>query len=555
MQMIKWILMGALFSGSFAFSEEAAVPPPSVRLYTHYELGLLSVEQRVEYIRMLREVIKQAEKDQTNRGVKYATAMNTEFHPWFSALVETAEAQTRWAKGATCVFAGGFSTYGSSKPKSCVNHRPCDGDKTQIQCEPVLYPQHCTRASDGATARCDAELKRRKFDDAILAADLSKPERRKDWESFREQFENFCRGVLSDSKDVNYRSCQRIEARIKALESKIAAKPPEPTVPVPPPPSAAPRTIQRQSQRVSCDKPAVYGCFNCPAPDRIESTKTATEADAGNGKFGQLLKIMAKACAVKNDDYAQGVSAKSLNDLVTKFGVCTDAEYGPAGKFADDKQKKLIENLVSGDPAAHQKMSGGLYYNEYSIAMEKYFGIGGKDAREAFCKGSLAESIQVLRRPPEYYSSGDINLNGRDFAAAVEAKRGPPFGASVEQMEEFKSIYFPRKKLAECIGQSSGDGSRRQVSAKVLVPKSCVLEHVTVNPDVLSHVVKQLVEEAGSTCIEAQGERPVRCDHFNGQALECNAQLPTKVARVSQLKCVSQAVVPGSSSERTGTAR
>lgn len=555
---LKWILMGVLLSGSLAVAENENPPSPGVRLYSHYELGLLTVEQRVEYMRMLREVLKEAEKDQTNRGIKYGTAMNSEFHPWFNALIDTADAQTQREQGGTCVFAGGFSTYGAPRMRSCINNRPCDGNRAQIRCEPLLYGDICTRANDGATSRCDSELKKRNIDDAVLAAEISQPEKRPAWESFRAKFEGFCRGVLGSAKDVNFKSCKRVEARIKALEAKIAVPPPEPTVQAPAPVPAAPQppVIQRQTQRVNCDRPATHSCFNCPAPDRVTTTRAATEADVGTGKFAQLLKIMANACGVKNDDSAHGVSAKSLGELVAKFGVCSDADYGPAGNYANDTDKKLIEDLVNGNADAHQDMSGGLYHNKYSIAMERYFGIGGKDAREAFCKGGLEESVSILRRAPMYVTSGEGgSITGAEMAAAVDAKRGAPMGANHREFEEFKSIYLPRKKLAACVGRNSSGPGGRQVSATILLPKSCVLEHVTVNPDVLSHVVKQFVVEAGSTCIEAQGQRPVRCDHFNGQALECTAQLPTVPARVSQLKCVSQAPQATGAGDRSEPAR
>ena len=559
------LIFTVLFSSLQAFAQTARPAADGPILYSHYEFSRLTEVQRIAYLKMIRELLIGMETDQTNRGVTYGNPRNAGLHPLFNVLLETADAQSNWIKGGTCVFAGGFSTYGQPRGRYCVNNRPCE-DRRQIACNPLLYGNICTRANDGATKRCEHD---KTVTDEELAKILVHPNKREEWDAFKDQFDGFCIGVMKEKRDINYKSCERIEARIKALEAQIALIPP--ARPQGPPLVAPPAQVTYTQQRVDCAQPNIHGCLSCSGYTTATAVRELRRPDL-EGKYAELIDVMAGICGVNNaaDSGNQGVSAKTTAALIQKFGACKNLEYPGAGKFASDEQKAQIAALVKGHGSALQEAAGGRWYNPpYTEAIQDYFGISVREARQAFCTNrSASEAAQVFGGYPEFaFLSGtgasvDVPSILKDDkplthapAWANEIRFQAMDGANaVDALNRFKSQYFRRQQLAKCLQANDTDKSRRQVNESRLVAPNCVLKSATVTGDQLESTLVTMFKEFRHVGIEVEGQRAICCPSIDSQGRP-SCVIPKAAAKVSAMDCAPQSSPMGQTPGAGGAAR
>ncbi|MGE0761987.1 MAG: hypothetical protein AB7N80_01785 [Bdellovibrionales bacterium] len=524
--LLSWILGVGLVWGGFSGKAFAAEEESPI-LLSHFELAELKIEQRVKYIQALRQLMLDLEKQQGSMGIRYQTALNLLVpRPFWQTLLDTADAQTVVEKGAPCIYAGGFSTYAASKPLTCINNNKCEGKPKQIECNPLLFGTGvCTAAKDGATARCMRDKNALPVEE--LARNLASASMANEWADFKKQFDAFCPGVFKNKKDINYKSCRLVEKRMNAIQKEIDKTPQRSTTSVA---QAAAPVSRAEVIPGACGSKAVSGsCMACPSPElyTIRIEREVTGANAGSGKYGQLLKIMSKTCAVKNDDSVQGpagVSARSMDELVKKFGVCKDEEFPGAGAYANDKQKAQILALVNGDSAAHQEMSAGLYYkgpDGHSENMQDYFGVNVKDARQIFCTGgSVADSLAILKRGPDFGPE-------------------PDSGFTPMQKEQFKKQTVRRQQLAACLGKNMDTPARRKVVDLKYDPVTCNLEVYSANANEVGPTLVKLSRENSVVCLDMPGGKTAKCGRCEDKGCPCAGDRvdPSAAAKLTVLKC------------------
>lgn len=548
-----WTLALAAFL-VFSVNSHSAVNA-SVRLYSHAEFLRLNQDNRVAYIQMIREILIDLESDQARHGTKYG---RLEKLNWLRAsLFDSAWAATVRAKGRPCVFAGNMSTYASTNPGTCVNEHPCGGDKRQIECNPLLFGKGlCVAAREGATARC---LKNMKVNDEDLAKELSEPDRAKDWNEFKSKFDDFCADILNDRDDVNYNSCRKTSERIKALEAKLKLLPP-----------ASPQTVNQsapaQLQLVSgdqflCEPEQNKGCLKCPPGISKSRTRPVREKDL-SGSYGDLLRIMAASCKVKNE--SDTVVARTLSELVNKFGVCESSEFDGVSieKYGEKGDSGVLKKLIAGDSEAHQELSGGFWNNANSQIFQRKFGLNIREARQVFCSSEgLDQSVQVLMAYPESYFAMDYHPTETDYREVLDSKGDlsarpkwmnsqnqvqSSVGDPLRELNQFRQQTRVRRNLASCLQKNDTDRRRRFRIENVRVARPCVVESVKVNHDQVNAALAQMLESGQGVCVEVDGQAPVQCTHLNSAngEITCNKAIPEKNlwragGALSRLRCSS----------------
>ena len=556
-------LMLFVIAGTQAHAK-IAEKEPGLTMLSHYEFVELSQAKRIVYIKALTKLMLDIEKHQEMMGVKYSNAMNTNFLPWFAALLETAEAQTVFAQGKACIFAGGISSYGSTNRLTCINNRKCKDRPNMIECNPMLFGAGaCTDARDGATARC---VREKKISDAELAQVLAQGENRKQWDEFKNQFDAFCPGVLKLPKDYNYRSCKLVEKQMLAVQKEIDKIPVTKQVAAGPP---APTEIVPKVTPGVCGKAGSGTCLACPAPSLVKDYKDITDADLGADKYSQLVRIMARACGVENaadsGNGPNGVSSKTTAQLVKKFGLCADSEYAGAGKYtktdfkgeeADPEQQKIITALERGDSAALKELAGGRWLNPpYTDGFQDYFGIGIKEARQAFCSNASPDvAVNLFRGYPDF---GFLSGSGNSIAANQLLKDdkwitsipneisqqewnnvdGPPIIA----VNKFKKQVMRRQKLADCLAKNTQEPNRRKKLMMVEVPKNCNLLSSNITAEQFNANLSKIIGESeNGVCVQdGSGKTPAVCSTCNEKGCGCTRTDLTMPATISWLKCSS----------------
>ena len=555
------VLGGFLFLSSQVVHATMTEAEPGLTLLSHYEFTELSEANRAKYLEALTQLMVKLEKRQEEMGVKYSTAANTQFNNWWSALIETAEAQTVVKKGAACIYAGGMSAYASSNRYTCLNNRKCEGKPKLIECNPLLFGEGaCTEAKDGATARC---VRNKKVSNADLAKILAAGEKRKEWDSFKAEFDAFCPGVLKRPKDINYKSCKLVEQELLAVQKEIDKVPAAAAVAAP----AAPVDLKPEVSTGACGRAGSGSCMQCPPPDVVKEYRDVTAGDLGADKYSQLVRIMANACGVNNASDSgngpSGVSAKTLDQMVKKFGLCGDADYegmnkytktGYKGEEEDGKQKAIIESLVGGNSSAVKELAGGRWFNENSEAMQDYFGLNIKDARQVFCTSASPDAaVGILRGYPEFGFLSGTGVTGTELASILKDDKfltsvpssfptqewnnvdGPP----VIALNKFKKQVARRQKLADCLAKNTQDPQRRKRLMLVNVPRTCNLETYTVDAANFGATLQKSVRENGVTCVVGlQGNPSGSCYQCDDGGCRCKGTAELKgPAKISSLRC------------------
>lgn len=487
-------------------------------ILSYYEFSHLKPKQQVEYIKGLREIVLEVEQMQKNMG--YETAKNNR-HPWMIRLIASAIASEKindFSKGAPCIYAGRISSYYTKDNRfTCENKWKCNEDRKQIQCNPFLYGKNvCVASGDGATKRCGQNIKE---SDEEIAAFANNPENAKEYNEFKEQFENFCiKGGASNKADYNYYSCRRIESRLTKLNKiKLPAETEEiQTVEV----TAETPLPEAETQNGVCKGVQPNTCVQCPT--RMGSRNVAFNDLDKNSKFAQFIETMVHVCN----------SNVTADSLAAKLGNCSQNYKG--AKHISNQEKEILKKLQT------SKKEGRWEYTD-NQAFESYYGFSTAEVREYFC--SNVDKKTLVEKAQDYRDSAIFALDAGPINSIVNSTKEPtevPGWARQQALRESGDLQIfqkeiagkkYRKQLAECL--------KNPATSFVAITEnaSCTLKNYENMSANQLKKLKNVWDPSFGICVEINGQPPQLCTYCNSkQECNCNTAIPEgKKARVSSL--------------------
>lgn len=493
---------------AFALSM-AALPAPaqaaeeSPKLLSAYELYKLPKDKAAAYVKAVRALIDEIEKEQSDRGMRYGTAQN--LHPYLRWLIEEANAQTEWISGGKCVYAGRISTYAASKTPSCINSWRCKGNPRLIECNPALFGDEvCVASGDGATARCMREMK---LSDKDLVAQMYKDEAKMNrWDAFKDEFDAFCnkQNILNLPKDQNYKSCLKIKTRIDAITKELGLQKPaikEEFAATPPKQEpAATQPIKPTTQDACTNKGENFCGMDCPQPDSQAARRPVELRDIENTKYAELLNTMQANCNVVNDSDKDVVRPMDAAATLDQMGYCTRDAYARYRlSIRDPEQDEIVSRLVKGDPSVNETTSGGLWFKPpYSHAFASYFGLEQKEARQLFCsRKSSQEKLQYVMSLSDIPELGyGMNPSKAEIDKFLKIPRqveklpewakghwydGVSDRDKLRELNRFMNQVFFRRQLVSCLKRTLNNPERGQIAYTSDVPKKCLADTYSIS--------------------------------------------------------------------------
>lgn len=463
--------------------------PRELSLLSHFEYTQLSPSERSQYVRGLIEIYSLIEKHQLNQGIYHAQVRPS----WF--LQQAIAAADEKSSPSMCNCGGFLTERDRSGLCKCQN---CPTNKSQALCNPALFGEGtCVDKShkNNITQACEAESREKV--DQIATRFVSEKE---DWDLIAGALVNYCQARMTSTE------CVAIHARVQALRAKaqsgiVSSNPPHV---VSPNAGASASVDSEESSRfdkmqriknVCGAKPSEAlkeSCVKCPnfgTPVVSSVVALRPTSPPMSPKHARFVKNMADLCGVNNDsdDAKTRLKVVSEASIISRFGRCTESETGKLDDYFTNNDhprnvKGLIDELTQNKNQEVQKAGGGLYYNKYSEAMQSYYGLNVKDAREIFCHEAGPDKIRsVLGGNPEFaFLYGSTKPTGLDLKELVEIK-GPlkempmwavtasewptPDGDKMTSLQNFKLQYERRQGLLKCFNRNQAESE--QVSAAV----------------------------------------------------------------------------------------
>lgn len=580
LRIVFLILIGISSVMSFAKKQGAR----ELSLLSHFEYIQLSPSERTQYVRGLIEIYSLIEKRQLNQGIYHAQLRPS----WFLQGAVAAVDEKNSASLCNC---GGFLTERDrSGLCKCQN---CSTNKSQALCNPALFGEGtCVDKShkNNITQACEAQSRDKM--DQIAARLVSEKE---DWDLIAGGLLNYCQGRMSTTE------CVAIEARVVALRAKVpvgtvSSNPPHVVNPAAAPEVSAPEVTSRfdKMQRIKnvCGvKPSEAlkeSCVKCPnfGTPLVSSSSTGSARPSGapaSPKHTRFVKNIVDLCAVNNgsDDPKTRLKVVSEASILSQFGRCTESETGKLDDYFTNNDhprnvKGLIDELTQNKSQEAQKAGGGLYYNKYSEAMQSYYGLNVKDAREIFCHEASPDKVRsVLSGYPEFaFLYGSTKPTGLELKELVETK-GPlkdmpmwavtagewpsPDGDKMTSLQNFKLQYERRQGLLRCFNRNQVESEQApavvsQQMDKPVSPFSAVCDLSRVSGLTWPMGAKDLAKldaltKKGQVCVKASNGN--NCRLTNSLRWKCNSQeMPQGTAlEFHSLDCVNSTPASQSGSD------